>query len=319
LPSARAAASFQGLAALKSVGSRYGVDILQVAYVAISEGMGEGLTGTSGTGDGAGPERPETTTGVVRQLAKTLPYSDVPWEDFERLLKAVAQREGWDNVDIYGDPGQKQFGIDIVGELPGGDFGAIQSKRYQTFDESDFVKAIEAFDPDKLPLKPVVRLIIATTVHTNRRQILDTKSALQADIEVKLEFWDGSDLDERLRKHPDVVQQFFGTQATKDFCGELPQVIAPAAPGAARIAEIVARGPGNLPEVASLVDEAASVAGVDPSRAASLYGDAQAILRKDGFDAHASTWDAWNNLASRASRLSWKSCSWSRDSFVSSS
>ncbi|MGG8119033.1 hypothetical protein PGO45_03815 [Klebsiella aerogenes] len=51
----------------------------------------------------------------INTRLQTLPFGELTWENFERLIKRIVSREEtiadcW----IYGVPGQKQFGLDIL-------------------------------------------------------------------------------------------------------------------------------------------------------------------------------------------------------------
>lgn len=238
-------------------------------------------------------EDPEGETPVfAHTLADALPYSLLPWSSLERLLKRVATRVlGWDQVRVYGTPGQTQYGIDIIGIQPDGTYGAIQSKHYKSFDETDLRRAVAAYRPDKLPIKGITRLIVATAVGTNRRQIIDVLDELRPSHQVILEFWDASNLDESLQRHADIVATFFGMDAAQQFCGYAPKLVEPPHPERALVATNVARGPENLPVVVAALARAQRPH-VDPAEAASAYSEAQQVLRQANFAAHARVLDA---------------------------
>ncbi|MGW1344672.1 hypothetical protein ACWCOV_26765 [Kribbella sp. NPDC002412] len=234
----------------------------------------------------------------TRGLAKGLPFAALRWENFERLLHRIARESlGWTDVHTYGTRGQKQFGIDVVGRQPDGTRGTIQSKRYQSFDEADLIKALDAFDPDGLPVGNVERLIVATSTVADRRQIVDTLAARQdeleaANVRLQLEFWNAGHLDEMLRPRADLVTEFFGTEAAKQFCGYRPAIIPPAKPQNAVIAEMVVRGPTSDQAVAAELTRAAELMEAsDFEGAAGHFTAAQEMLVAHGFPGHAQMLD----------------------------
>ncbi|MBZ2198508.1 hypothetical protein [Occultella gossypii] len=234
----------------------------------------------------------------VRGLADTLPYAVSGWENFERLLHRIAHRVlGWSDVHTYGKRGQKQYGIDVVGRQPDGSRGTIQTKRYETFDESDLRKALDAFDADGLPVKGIKRLIVVTAAEGVRAQIVDLLSTRQDELaaagsDLKLEFWNAGKLDDLLRDRGDIVTEFFGAMACEEFCGYRPPVTPPVAPQQSAIAEMVMRGPTSNPDIAQALTRAAEQADAKAfDAAASAYDEAQLLLVDSGFVAHARMFD----------------------------
>ena len=84
----------------------------------------------------------------VKTRAQTLPFRELSWENFERLILRIVNREA--NVSecwAYGDRGQKQYGLDILAELPNasGEFACYQCKRVDKFSSGDIQKAVAKF------------------------------------------------------------------------------------------------------------------------------------------------------------------------------
>ena len=75
-----------------------------------------------------------------------LPYGQLSWRDFERLLFRLA-RQNSDVVycALYGRPGQAQDGIDVYARLAGGGHICWQARNRQHVGKSDIEKAVDDF------------------------------------------------------------------------------------------------------------------------------------------------------------------------------
>lgn len=159
--------------------------------------------------------------------AQTLPYGDLSWENFERLILRVVRREAivaecW----IYGERGQIQHGIDILAsrcETPD-EFTCYQCKRVDKFSASDIKKAVNAFLKGKWAAK-TKSFILCTSLplnHTTQvEEIADQRKRLAAQ-NIGFQVWDGSEggqLSERLKLHPDLVDDFFLREWVRRFNG----------------------------------------------------------------------------------------------------
>jgi len=101
---------------------------------------------------------------VADPLIDSLPYRQLSWETFEKLLVRVAHKvDRLTGVRRYGAPGQRQHGIDVVGWTASGDAHVLQGKNVQEFEEDDLARAIEKFRQGKRPFTPT-RLILGVAV-----------------------------------------------------------------------------------------------------------------------------------------------------------
>jgi formylglycine-generating enzyme required for sulfatase activity len=147
----------------------------------------------------------------ITGTAHTLPFDKLLPRDFERLCLWLVQREGFERAEHLGAAGSEQ-GRDIVG-WRGGELWAFQCKRVQRFG----TKGAEA-ELDKvlgLPedLRPVgLVFLIACDVSEETRR----RARARCPGEIACEFWALTDLDERVKRHPDIVEEFFKAEQRKE-------------------------------------------------------------------------------------------------------
>ncbi len=153
----------------------------------------------------------------VSARAQTLPYHELSWENFERLILRVVRREA--NVAecwTYGERGQKQHGLDILAELGStpGAFVCYQCKQVEKFSATDINKTVDTFPQGKWACK-TKRFVLCTSLQLTETQQVD-EIAKQRNVltakGIEFETWDGSGggrLSERLKNHPDLVDDFF--------------------------------------------------------------------------------------------------------------
>ena len=160
--------------------------------------------------------------------AQTLPYHELSWENFERLILRIVRREAtvaecW----AYGERGQKQYGLDILAELRDapGEFVCYQCKRVKKFSPNDIKKAVKTFLQGKWACKSK-RFVLCTSLQLTETQQVDEitkqKNVLKAK-GIDFETWDGSEggrLSERLKNLPDLVNDFFLREWVRLFNGQ---------------------------------------------------------------------------------------------------
>jgi hypothetical protein len=149
--------------------------------------------------------------------AQTLPYDKLSWENFERLILRVVRREA--NVAecwTYGERGQKQHGLDILAELCSapGVFVCYQCKQVDKFSATNIRKAVDTFLQGKWACKTKRFVLCTSSQLTKTQQVAEISKQRNVLIAKGIEFetWDGSEgghLSERLKKHPDLVDDFF--------------------------------------------------------------------------------------------------------------
>ncbi|MBT9612562.1 MAG: NACHT domain-containing protein [Burkholderiales bacterium] len=128
---------------------------------------------------------------------------------------------------VYGIPGQTQFGLDILAarnQTPS-EFACYQCKRVKEFSGEDIKKAVDKFLKGKWADK-ARSFVLCTSSALSRTEQVDEIAAQHSRLAAKnIEFhvWDGSEggqLTERLKSHPDLVDDFFLREWVRRFNGE---------------------------------------------------------------------------------------------------
>ena len=232
--------------------------------------------------------KPAVPDGKISEL----PFPLEHWEDFEKLLVALAiDVDGLVEVRRYGTSGQEQDGIDVIGFTRLGHHAhAYQCKNVREFSESDLARAIARFADGPRPFCPK-RLVIAVATAANRTQLIrkleDTRTAHP---DLTLELWDATRVGELLRDRPRLVEQFFGEDVARRYCvsASFP---ASAGPGPAsstdRIQlEIIMRGPVRALGFDARFDEAVGLEQVNAGAAAFTFADIADRLSAAGYGGH---------------------------------
>ncbi|MCT1479376.1 hypothetical protein [Microbacterium sp. p3-SID336] len=218
-----------------------------------------------------------------------LPFDRLSWEAFESLqLRIMLDVLGLRDAYQYGDPGQAQQGLDLVGTAANGEVVALQSKNYSRkgFGPAALRDAIKKFHDTKRSFV-VHRLIIGVSKHIRSTQAISELRSLQGTFRPRgLEMWDARRLSEMLRRHPDIVVQYFSDETALRFCGDLG-VAPPEIPtaDARMLSDAITLSPERLTGAQRLLDSA----GTEPDHAAALtlVEQAQEKLRAAGFAAYA--------------------------------
>ena len=134
----------------------------------------------------------------------TLPFDKLSPRDFERLCLWLVQREGYGRAEHLGAAGSEQ-GRDVVAWRDGR-LWAFQCKRVQRFGPRDALAEVEkvlALPEDQRPVGLV--FLVTCDVSANTRQQARARCAG----EMECHFWAGTELDEKVKRHPDIVEEFF--------------------------------------------------------------------------------------------------------------
>ena len=160
----------------------------------------------------------------VETRPQILPLSELPWDSFQRLCVRLAQRCG--NVERcqeYGLKGQKQEGIDIyVRRSESSRYSVWQCKRYQTFRPSLIKEAVSDF-LDGSWVSKTDEFVLALTVSTEKASLVKAIEAQGNRLHKhNIQFLPLgiTQISERLKDHPDLVDDFFGREWVRIFCGE---------------------------------------------------------------------------------------------------
>jgi len=156
----------------------------------------------------------------------SLLYLQLGGPGLERLCYLLLMYQG-DVPRYFGNPGQKQYGIDLL--VTRGDRTAVyQCKNEKSFPLSKMKAALQLFEKEWLghPTLPTPdRFVLCCPLPLQERKQSEAWFALEREFQartgVSVEFWDRNYLDERLRRLPDVVADLFSDRAAEQFC-DLP-------------------------------------------------------------------------------------------------
>ena len=179
-------------------------------------------TWLDGTPDGEVPKPPVATR------AQGLPFNELTWQNFERLILRLVRRDGrvLDCV-LYGTRGQAQDGIDVLAAQTVDPTRRIcyQCKRVEKFDPSDIRKAVDKFleGPFADSAGEFVLCVSLPLEGTAQINEFDTQRDRLGQRGIALVKWDGSEggnLCETLKRLPDLVDDFFGRPWVEEFNGK---------------------------------------------------------------------------------------------------
>ena len=144
---------------------------------------------------------------------KLLPYNQLSPAEFERLCLWVIEREGYEKLQYLGEAGSDQ-GRDITAVKPtdsGPQIWAFQCKRYERIGATVFQNEVDKCNSAKAA-EPLYGIVFATNARVSVR-VRDQVSAYCARYGLACEFWAASELDMLVKKHPDIVQEFFDAKS----------------------------------------------------------------------------------------------------------
>jgi len=152
-----------------------------------------------------------------------LPYDQLSWRDFERLVFRLARQ----NPDVvycapYGRPGQAQDGIDVYARLAGGGYICWQARNRKDVGKSDIERAVDDFLKGKwaASAKCFVFCLRASLADTALQDTIEAQAERLREEGVVFEGVDGTQLSEKLRSYPKIVDDFFGRNWLIAFAGE---------------------------------------------------------------------------------------------------
>ena len=170
-------------------------------------------------------ELPESIVGAppVETRVAELPCDQLSWRDFERLVFRLARK----NPDVvycapYGRPGQAQDGIDVYARLSGGRHICWQARNRKNVGTSDIQKAVDDFLKGKwaASAERFVLCVRASLADTVLQDTIEAQAARLLKEGIVFEGVDGTQLSEKLRSHPEIVEGFFGRSWLVAFAGE---------------------------------------------------------------------------------------------------
>lgn len=157
-----------------------------------------------------------------------LPYEALEWKDFERLcLRLASQLEGDINgCRFYGEQGNAQDGIDLYVKNPEHQkYKVFQCKRVKDFTGFKIKAAINEFlkEPPSEWELATEEFVLCTSESLNksdRDKAFREQEKRLREKNITLRRWDADELDRLLKVQPQIVDDFFGREWVRRFCGE---------------------------------------------------------------------------------------------------
>lgn len=161
----------------------------------------------------------------LRGPALHLPLAELPWEYFEHFCVAFAlELDGLEDARLYGLPGQRQRGIDIVGRTPEGEVVVYQARRRAAVRlgairqaVADYVDSGRVFSAD--------RFVLCASALVRDTALLDEFSQVRSEHErdgLGIDVYDQATITQRLRTSAGaaLVERFFGPAWREALCGD---------------------------------------------------------------------------------------------------
>ena len=160
----------------------------------------------------------------VSTRSQELPLNLLSWNSFQSLCARLAQRSGKvERCQEYGLPGQNQEGIDIyVRMLESSRYTVWQCKRYKEF-SPDLIKiAVSGFLEGSWAPK-ADKFVLAVSVKTEETKLaiaIESQGDRLRERNIQFLPLGITQISERLKDYPDLVDDFFGREWVREFCGE---------------------------------------------------------------------------------------------------
>ena len=133
-----------------------------------------------------------------------LPFEKLAPLDFERLCLWLVQREGYARAEYLGEAGSES-GRDVVAWKDGRRvvFQCKRVKRFAAEGARAEIKKLRTLPPEEQPHELV--FVVSQGVSAKARRAARAAWGEEASCH----FWSGAELDERVRRHPDILKKFF--------------------------------------------------------------------------------------------------------------
>jgi len=147
----------------------------------------------------------------ARTRLQKLPFSELSWEDFERLCLRLARLEtNVEHCQLYGVKGQEQEGIDLYARKKMTDkYTVYQCKREKNFGPSKIRKAVQKFLEGSWVEKAEAFVLCTqeSLAPKERANEIENQSELLRERKVDLVTWDNHQLSIKLKNLPDLVDE----------------------------------------------------------------------------------------------------------------
>jgi energy-coupling factor transporter ATP-binding protein EcfA2 len=146
------------------------------------------------------------------------------WENFEKLCLRLASREARvEHCQLYGIRGQDQDGIDLYARLSfGAKYRVYQCKKEKAFGAAKIKGAVEKFlNGNWVDRTDTFVLCTQESLEpTALAEELEQQAAALRMKEITLLPWDSRQLSGVLKQLPEIVDDFFGREWVREFCGD---------------------------------------------------------------------------------------------------
>ena len=151
-----------------------------------------------------------------------LNWSRLSWDGFEQLCAAMLDSLGFEKVDRYGVPGQKQDGIDIeFSRLRSEQRGFVQCKFLTSMSVADLKDAVQRFKEGSF-YSPGVRFEIWTSADTSNTRLQSAYHEIDADVfkvaDIDFRLVGRKKIEHDLRVQKSIVATFFSGHEAEEFC-----------------------------------------------------------------------------------------------------
>lgn len=160
----------------------------------------------------------------VNTRVQVLPFEELTWEDFEKLCyRLICKEAKVEYCQQYGIKGDIQDGIDIYArKTDSNKYAVYQCKNEKNFGPAKIAVAVKKFINGNW-LDKSDFFIICTRENLQsklRSDALEKQAKLLASKAVILIPWDCNHLSSKLKQIPELVDDFFGREWVRRFCGE---------------------------------------------------------------------------------------------------
>ena len=152
-----------------------------------------------------------------------LPFEQLSWQNFERLLYRMANAESRvEHCSTYGRQGQGQQGIDIFARLRTGRYVCWQAKNHSSFSASKLKDAISVFLAGtwRDRTERFVLCVQAGLDDTTIQEEIESQANRLRSAGIVLQCLDGLQLTEKLKLRLELVDDFFGRPWVEHVAGE---------------------------------------------------------------------------------------------------
>lgn len=165
------------------------------------------------------------TKSPTQTRPQLLPFEALHWQDFEKLCYRIVKLEsGVEYCKTYGSQGSTQSGIDIFARTNSSSkYKVYQCKNEADFGPSKIESAVKEFLNGEW-INKSEEFVLCTqeslSSTTARVDMLEVQAKILKEKGVKLISWDNQELSTKLKLYPELVDDFFGRNWVKAFCGD---------------------------------------------------------------------------------------------------